>query len=447
MSVAFQPRDITVKKILFYATRNSEPVDIREYLVSMEIIEDINSPFVYGSMHVTDTGAFASSTPITGGEIISVEYVTPYLNDDESVWGVFVIDKIRSRSVEPVLTTFIIDFMSEYGYADMTKKICRKFSGNPAKLVKGILEKDLDIQYEPFLFVDGEPVQTDDEIPVIEPVTYISNINESPFEVIKKIASLTQDTKQPTNAGPMTGYYFYETMRKGFEFRSYRSLLQNDGDGAYETPEDGNIPWDRVFYYDQNPARTDGVKDIRAMMQQITKMEIITQFDLGSRLLSGMLAKNVHQFDVTSKSFKKHSYNYFDTFESDSHKALNQHPINTTISDLNARTTHVNTFDKAYNKDSIDSGTVEEAKSRQITSVFGTNTLHIEIHGRTSLDLGEKIWIYVSNSVGADLATGVSSNDPLLTGWYIITNIKHSINSASHIMYLNVVTDSYNREP
>jgi len=72
----------------------------------------------------------------------------------------------------------------------------------------------------------------------------------------------------------------------------------------------------------------------------------------------------------------------------------------------------------------------------------------IEVHGRTDIEVGKVIECKIPKSIAKDDKSTLSSVlDPLLSGKYLITHIRHEFILGQHIMLLEIMKDSYRRSP
>ena len=59
---------------------NGIVVDLNDYMIEFNLIEDIFSNFLHGQILITDSSNILSKLPIVGDEILIVSYGTPTLN-------------------------------------------------------------------------------------------------------------------------------------------------------------------------------------------------------------------------------------------------------------------------------------------------------------------------------------------------------------------------------
>lgn len=444
---------VTVIEFSISKVRGGDSKDLTRYTVNLELTEDITTPYVQGAAFFSDTDGFFSSEKIVGGEFLFLAYHSPYSED--KMFGSFVVTAIKNRVFDGSSKSLIvIEFVSENAYFNLHKKVPKLYKGNPVKMIKNILVDDLKVEYDPILYVNDIAVNEDADVPPFPDVSYMASVNDSPMEVIKSIAALMVDDSQQTNVGGVAGYFFFEGMKSGFELRSYRDMMGKDRkdylDLNEKTIEEASVIEndpsiaDRVFFYDNNPGRDGGMKSFQKMQQQIQHMVVLSQFDMVPRLMMGALGKNVIEFDVTSKSVvPTATYKYSDSF--DSMQTLNLFDMNTPPSETIGKVSTHNSFNKSYSNTYLDTS-VQKTKTDQVVGMLTTNAIEIEIHGRTTLDIGSRVWVFVSNQVGSAGDVGVSNIDTLLTGWYLVTNMKHGLNLKGnyHQMNLRLVSDSYN---
>lgn len=444
---------IVIDSINLSKVRGAQGLNLTEGFINLELYEDILSPCLHGMMFLPDTQGKFSSSKIVGGEYLYIEYHSPEFPDD-IMFGNFIVTSIKSKVPDgPSKFLMVLEFMSEIGYRSLHKKIPKLHKGNPVKLIRNILLNDLSVDYSPTMLVNESPAETDDDIQKLEgdfgEVSYMSSLDESPIEVIRSIASLMVDNSNAPNGQPVTGFYFFEGMKSGFELRSYSNLTgETYVDLTVEPdPETAAGGWDKVFYYDNNSGRDNGGKSLKQMMQQINKITINKQFDMIPRLMMGAIGKKVVEFDVLGKKYgSPYTFDYEKDFES--MDTMNQYRINNSLAEVPNPTYRVsihNTFNKAYDKAFVDMS-INKTRTEQVHGMLATSSIEVEIAGRTTLDVGTRVWVFVSNQVGANPESGEPTVDKLLTGWYLVVTVKHMITPTSHSIVLKLVSDSYNLE-
>jgi hypothetical protein len=177
-------------------------------------------------------------------------------------------------------------------------------------------------------------------------------------------------------------------------------------------------------------------------MQMVENLIIIKQFDVMLESAAGMLNSKVHSFDVTTKTLKTYSYDYFNQTEGQKLLTINAFPMHRSLLGGKSKILAHTTFDSSYSEDYEDTS-YSRVLTRPINGLLSAVEIDIEIKGRSEFELGSRIFLMVP--ISADGASSENAYDPLLTGYYVVTCIKHRINEFRHSMILRIVTDSYNR--
>jgi len=76
---------------------NNEVVDLTEFLVELNIYEDIFSSHLYGDVLLTDSRNLIDDLNIHGEEFINVKLRTPSFDDKDTIEKTFRVFKISNR--------------------------------------------------------------------------------------------------------------------------------------------------------------------------------------------------------------------------------------------------------------------------------------------------------------------------------------------------------------
>ena len=86
--------DVTINAIELVA--GGSKIDIREQVLSIELFEDIFSPFITGKVAITDSQDLINRMPLIGQELIQIDIQTPEM-DQSKFKGTFYIFKMTER--------------------------------------------------------------------------------------------------------------------------------------------------------------------------------------------------------------------------------------------------------------------------------------------------------------------------------------------------------------
>ena len=88
--------DVNVEELILISSSGQE-FDIRQYLIEINIFEDMFRGALYGNMLVVDTGNLASTVPMINDEYLRVKFTTPTINS--SIYKTFRVYSTTDRRI------------------------------------------------------------------------------------------------------------------------------------------------------------------------------------------------------------------------------------------------------------------------------------------------------------------------------------------------------------
>ena len=413
---------VLVGRVSLHRKPGDSGIDLVPFMVEIDIFEDIFSPSMSASLLLSDSIALSSGFPLVGGESVQVEFKTPGANDAYTIRKRFIVYKLEDKLIVGMKSVYVL--LSEYAYTDNKIRLSKKYNGNAVSVIKSILTSDLgvDLTNTPLLYDKSEDSRNG--------ISFIAP-NWSPITVINRITSLCADVDTVVSDGALAAYLFFES-NKGFNFWSLSNLTvinKNSGPKAL-----GN-----EYFYDQNPNRAKGMRDAKKEMQQIQDMRIDTQFDMLTRMSTGVYKNQVINFDVIKKTATVlPPYDYMKSVETQMYR-MNEFPISPKGSDFgDGKLTAHASFNKAISD--IDMS-INPVKNRIALGLMNSVVIEITIYGRTDIEVGDQLYLNMPDATNAEV--GKSSLDQVISGNYVITAIQHRINEFKHSMIVRLSTDSY----
>jgi hypothetical protein len=273
--------------------------DITGQVITVQVYEDLFSPFITGSLIIEESLDLVNLFPFIGEEYLELEIRTPTL-DKNNIKGTFYIYKMSNRELlGDRSVVYQLHFISIEAISDLNKKISKTFTGKVSDLV----EKFVTDKY------DGmESIKPFNIEPTINSTKYTSNY-WTPVQNIMYLADAA------INVNKTPDYVFFEN-RDGFYFVSLESLYSNS---VFQE-----------FTYDKY-TRDDlpgggSVRNVQEDYKRIISISIPTAFDYIDRIRSGMLSSKLITYDTTKKTYTTKNYNMLSRFEQQKH--LNKFPIN-----------------------------------------------------------------------------------------------------------------------
>ena len=387
--------------------------DVTAQVLTVQIYEDIFSPFITGSVILKESLDLASLFPFIGEEYIEVDISTPTLKDD-AIKGKYYIYKMTDREIlGDRSVVYQLHFISVEAVVDLNKKVSRTFADKVSNLIEPFI-KDKTIGLESEKKINIEPTFNN--------LKYTSNY----WSPIKNLLFLANNA---ANSNRTPNYVFFEN-RDGFYFISLESLYQN---GVKE-----EFVYDK-YVRDSTP--TGDARNIQQEYKRILDISIPTAYDYMDRIRSGMLASRQISYDVTKKTYSAKNYNMFDRFSGQKH--LNQYPINSDSAIFRAGSLIIN-FPKSFENhsgfgDSTNSRTNQERISTM--KMAESNKLSITVPGRTDYTVGQKVKVTL-NRMEPLSEKDSDITDKLLSGNYIIAAINHYVDKEKHECHIELIKES-----
>ena len=388
--------------------------DIAGQVITVQMYEDLFSPFITGSLIVKESLDLINLFPFIGEEYLELEIRTPTL-EKNNIKNTFYIYKMGNRELlGDRSVVYQLHFISTEAVADLNKKISKTFTGKVSDMVqKFVSDKSDGMESTKSVIVE----------PSINSTKYTSNY----WSPVQNIMYLT-DTAINVNGTP--DFVFFEN-RDGFYFISLESLYSN------------NVS--QEFTYDKY-TRDDlpgggSVRNVQEDYKRIISISIPTGFDYMDRIRSGMLSSKLITYDVTKKTYTTKNYDMFKRFDKQKH--LNTFPINSNKSIFRNNALIMNEYKAFANHsgfgDVTNNRIVQERTS--LMKLAEANKLEITVPGRADYTVGQKIAV-VLNKIEPISDKSEDTTDKMFSGYYIIAAINHYVDREKHECVMEVIKES-----
>ena len=431
--------DYVLESLTLSSQTRGVSADISEFMLELNIYEDLFSPCMTGNLVVADAANLISNFPILGNEYITVKLRTPTLEDtpDNVIEKTFQVYAIYDRILNDDRSQYYnISFMSIEGYENQTTVVTKAFSGSTDEVAQTLYEEYLEYD-RPLVILDT---------PHTSRIKYVSN-HWSPF---KNMNFITKTAKGSTLKG--SDYLFFET-NKAFYFASIEGLIASQKEAVFDEyvfeRNDANMPrriTDVGYTGNRLPDSVTAIENLK----------MLTTIDTLESNRRGAFAASIDGYDLYTKKVINVSsrFNFPDFVKTGSksvipstllknpkaHKEFYSHNTGlfndfglTDEEDLPAGNTASNISTKLLNR-------------RGYLSSFDNNKFEVVLPGRTDIQVGNVIsLLYPSAEAPSDDETSVL--DPLLSGFYIISAIHHQFDTNRHIMTTEIIKNGYENSP
>lgn len=411
--------DISIRKLQLVSSNNFA-IDITDQMLSINMHEDLFSPFITMTIVVRESLDFINALPLRGEEIINVEFATPtFTKARDIVKGKFYVYKLSDRQLlNDRNSVYALHCISYEALVDLNVKQSKAFRGNISDIAETLLK------------ADGLNTTKKYNIePTKNSIKYVSNF-WSPIKNLNFIAS------NALNKNGSASYLFFEN-RSGFNFLSLDSLYSQD---TYQK-----------FIKDNYTRDTEGTASFRNLdrdYQRIIEFRIKTLYDSLKYTNSGTYSSRLFAYDLVKKKYFAKDYLASDDFSKFNH--LNKLPLYTSfkpVNAINAIHTEVRHFG-SHNGFADTSNVAFEQSRNSAIQMLRSSTIEIEVFGRTDYTVGQKMYIEVYKPTVMTSTDDMSTNsktgaiDTTYSGNYIVTATNHMINRESHTCVLELSKES-----
>ena len=393
-------------------------------IVGLSLSENIESHTINGVLTIQDSVNLGSTGPIIGQEYFSLKIATPGLDTNEEynidfTDNAFMITSLQRRvDVGNGVQATTLNFSSRELITNVRQRVSRTLVGAYSDIVETMLRTDLD---------SGKPFYVEDSVDnkkIIAP-------NISPLDVIKIATkhAISKKHNDPT-------YIFWESMR-GFNFKTLGNMYSKTPIITYQ-------------YTIAGTRYTDGKLNVALETSAIENFTITGTPNTLRNYNSGAYSSSLIVHDILSKSYKKHIYNYIDSFNKQRHIDKDEaRPILNNIP-LTPGGDKLSSFpSRQYLKPTVgfdtDSDRLPEAiqsRTSQMVMLDGLS-LNIDVTGSTLVCAGDIVGIIIPNT--AAHIEGNDTEDSLFKGNFLVKTLRHDFDmgeSRRHTMSMQVVKDS-----
>ena len=409
-------------------------VNIIDQLRELNIYQSIDSPFMSGNIVLADAAGVAELLPLLGQERLLFSLTTPghsgtiNFNDYHAI--IYNVEKrFQQTDREQVL---LLNWTTLEHYKNLRTKISKSFKGNISEIVASILSGENFLGSKKPLHIEKTKNIRKYVIPNLNPFQTINLLKEEALSALEEAPH----------------YLFYENT-EGIHFRSMDSLIGQQGDL--------NVP-NKQVYKSQPPKNP---RNIEEALGTILSWDVDDNSNNFLNVKLGMLSSTLYYHDIFNKNIQKFDYDYNNTF--DKRNSTNQENKGSgtlipqakiddkVISEYaNSKIFIHPTASENLHTEGTDNNAEEwlqESTSRKLQRDYFT--LKIETYGDTNVMCGDMINVLIPSNkpIPTGAKGGSEVMDPLLSGRYLITSLRHQVtpSEAIHTMTMTVMKDSVER--
>lgn len=420
-----------------------EVIDLSEFIVELNIYEDIFSNYLQGTVVLTDSRNIIDKFNIHGEEFLNVKLRTPSFN--EVIQKTFRVYKLTNREIVRDTNTqnFTLHFVSVELFYDLSLPLFAPFEGTVTD-VAGKIFSDFLATSRNFNIAETNSQVTENPEP-----TQLIVINEaankikfvspgwSPLKCINWLAS-----KSIPKDGIAKSFIFFES-NKNFYFGTLEGLFKD----AYRN----NNYLGRYLISASNIREDASSQNVNREMFLAKDVEMVESTDYIKNYTNGYLGNRLVYLDVFSKEYQLIDYDHVNNYEKQFHTSgdgdkakpvFNKNSFRNYATNISFYPKNPKLFDNYQDNVSEKMGEIHGNRLSSMLELTNVK-MNMTIPGRTDAEVG-RIMYFEYPSLGAKDSsdTESSSQDKLYSGYYLITAIHHRVNKLEHMMTIEVIKDS-----
>ena len=428
-------------KELKLVTSENIIIDLTEFLVELNLFEDLFSSYLKGNLVLTDSRNLIENGPVVGEEYLILKLQTPTF--DQIISKTFRVFRVSDRQVVRDNNTqnFVLHFASVELFYDMLLPLFIPFEGTIHEVAGKIFSEYIASNR------DWQISSSSDSIKELEYNTPLTVLNATsnkvkfispgwtPFKCINWLASkaIPKDLKAKN-------YLFFES-NKSFYFGSVEYI--------YKEAIENNLTIGKYFISASNIRGGANSPDIDREYFIAKDVSILDSTDHVKNATSGYLANRLITLDLFNKQYEITDYDYVEQYKEQYHTSgigTKAQPIFTKDS-LRNFTSDISFYPvhpKLYNNFSDNvSEKYKEIHGNRKSSLLDLNNIrmNMSVPGRTDIEVGRLLYFSYPALGDADEGT-VNKEDKQYSGYYLITAIHHKVNKIEHTMTMEVIKDS-----
>jgi hypothetical protein len=410
--------DVNIEKVEI-VTPKGVYQNVRNQVIQIRIFEDIFSPFITGSIVLSESFDLQSLLPLIGEEYIDLKITTPTL--DKSIEGLFHIYRMNDKiNLNDRAIGYELNFISAEAVIDSNKKISKVFAGKISDIVGAFVKDKIDGLESKKKFNIENTRNT---------IKYVS-----PYWGPIKNLTFLSDNSISENQSP--SFLFYEN-RDGFNFKSLETLYKGK---TYQ-----QFVMDK--YSRDNFPQGGNALNIMEDFKRVGEIDFVESYDYMDRLSAGMYNSKLVSYDSTKKTYTVKNFDIKQKFSKQIH--LNPNPLfsNKAIGRSNAK--HI-LFPRAFETftsfgDTTNARVVQERIS--FLKMAEAQKVNITVAGRCDYTVGQvaELTLYKKQPMkksdrNEDLIDDVNS------GKYLVSAINHQMSADGHTCYIELIKDSMKKK-
>lgn len=393
-------------------------VDVRTSLSELTIFEDIEKPFLTGTILITDTQNFVSQMGFTGTERFTV-VISDGSTTTTTKPKTFILTKIiRSERTNDYTTVYAFQMIEEIAFISRATKISQAFEGKPLSIIDNILSG-----MKQGLRLDRSPL---DEEPSQQPMRVITPYI-TPFQAVDWI----RDRSTTEQGHP---FFVYASLKTDTIYVNSLASILRAG------------PWNSdPFVFSQASTNTDFPGKENLFL--INGMNNVEQDDTLRSVMNGSVTANWNVLDIFRQKFNSNPARKYSI-----EKLLPNNAVFNTSDVLNDKPLGTYPAKEFYHlvatsmfNDGIGTYHVDESLDELSTKINNKGLRNALLKNMIDIDVGGLPFLLSqTGTVGTMIRINVLNNeindtvDPKKSGNYIIMSMRHTFAEMKHTVNATV---------
>ena len=403
--------DVSIKEIQLNSL-NGQVANITNQVSSIEIYEDLFSPFMTLSIVVVESLDYLNLFPFVGEEYLDLDIETPSIG--KPIKGRFYVYKMSDRVyTKERQVSYVIKAISEEFLTDVNTKISKAFSGNITESVSRLMGK--------------EGLKTNKKTNIEKTINSTKIVSNywTPVVCLNELAAGAM------NLNHSPSYMFFEN-RNGLNFLSVDSLI-NQKTFQHFTKDN--------YTRSTRDDGVDSIKNPEEDYKRILEIDIPTVTNYIDETQGGRLKSRLITHDILTKKYTVKDY----SIKKDPlpQTLLNPAPSYSKYSAANAAGAQL-VMPKYYgNFNNFSDVTNTKVIQRRMSFFENLNKfkLNVTVYGRTDYTIGQ-VYDLTLPRTSPITKSDNENRDMMMSGRYLVTAISHMITRENHICNMELVKNS-----
>jgi hypothetical protein len=424
---------------------SNEVIDLSEFLVELNIFEDIFNNYMYGNIVLTDSRNIIDKYNIHGEEFLNVKFRTPSFPDNSIIQKTFRVFKISDREIVRDKNTqnFVLHFISIEMFYDILLPLFVPFEGIITDVAGEIFTNYIATTRNFNISEDSSEIKESKEGTDLLVLDEASNKVKfvspgwSPFKCINWLA-----TKAIPKNGVAKNFLFFES-NKNYYFGTIENLFKR---AAQENNYIGNYTIAVSNIRDKEESQ-----NVNRELMLAKDIKMIESADYIKNYTNGYLANRLIYLDVYNKEYTLVDYDHINNYQKQFHTSGSGQTAEPLFSKDTVRNFATNISFYPKNPKLFDGFTenvnekMDQIHGNRLSSLIElTNVrMNMNIPGRTDVEVGRMMY-FEYPALGASGAgdTEEKTQDHHYSGYYLITAIHHNVKKNDHRMIIEIIKDS-----